>query len=277
VTPHILRRADITELDHLARLAGDSQTSSNQLKIEQILYLADQEDAQPNQVAEAPRPPATEIKTQPVSAPPPVANPKPEPSGVVVTPPAAQPQTLKPNVIKMTVSKPGIQTGSSGAGPGSQPPKVADDDDDDDESSPQQPSVPLIVSVRPNTATATKGQNLYVAIFVAGSGDLSAAHLTLSFDASLLEVKGVRDSGMLGAGSRAELQFSHEGGLLSIQMERAQGSGGVPARGQLCLVEFAVKAPGQSPLLLNPAQAQFRNSGGITLPVRVQSSQVDIR
>lgn len=281
VTPHILRRADVTETDHLARLAGDSTTSSNQLKIEQILYLADQEDAQPNQVAETPRPATPEAKPQPVSAPPPpVVNTRSDPSGVVVVPPPIvqpQPQTLRPNVIKMTVSKPGIQTGSSGA-PGSQANKVADDDDDDEEPATNPQTVgPLTVSVRPNTATATKGQDLYVAIFVAGTGDLSAAHLTLNYDASLLEVKGVRDSGMLGAGARAELQFSHEGGVLSIQMDRAQGAGGVPARGQLCLVVFAVKGQGQSPLILNAAQTQFRNSSGMALPIRVQSSQVDIR
>src|SRR6185369_2915705 len=178
VTPHILRRADITESDHLARLAGDSTTSSNQLKIEQILYLADQEDAQPNQVAENTNPAPTEVKPQPpASAPPPVVNtrnePKPEPSGVVVQPPptAPQPQTLKPNVIKMTVSKPGVQTGSGA--PGAQA-RVADDDDDDDETTPtgqQGAPAPLTVSVRPNTPTATKGQDLYVAIFVAGTGD----------------------------------------------------------------------------------------------------------
>ncbi|PYT04675.1 MAG: hypothetical protein DMF60_14515, partial [Acidobacteria bacterium] len=277
VTPHILRRADITEQDHLARLAGDAQTSTNQLKIEQILYLADQEDAQPNQVAETPRPATPEVKPQPVSASPPVVNTRSEPSGVVVTaPPTAPPQALKPNVIKMTVSKPGVQTGSSGST--SQANKVADDDDDDDEPvTNQQTAAPLTVSVRPNTATATKGQPLYVAIFVTGNGELSSAHLTLNYDASLLEVKGVRESGMLGAGARAELQFSHEGGVLSIQIDRAQGAGGVSPRGQLCLVVFDVKAQGQSPLLLNAAQTQFRSSTGQTFPIRVQSSQVDIR
>jgi general secretion pathway protein D len=65
VTPHILRRADITERDHYAWAAGDQQNSTNQLKIDQILYLADQDDAQPNQVAEniAPAPPETKQQT----------------------------------------------------------------------------------------------------------------------------------------------------------------------------------------------------------------------
>ncbi|MEK6288487.1 MAG: secretin N-terminal domain-containing protein [Acidobacteriota bacterium] len=283
VTPHILRRADITEKDHYARAAGDVNSSSNQLKIEQILYLADQEDAQPNQVAENPAPAAPETKPQPVSAPPPpVVNTRSDSPGVVVAPPPAQ--ALRPNVIKMQVSKPGIQTGNSGTGAGSQQVNPAnkavnDDDDDDDEpaSTQAQSAAPLTVYVRPNSATATKGQDLYVAIFVNGNGEVSSAHITLGYDASLLEVKGVRDSGMLGAGSRAELQFSSDGGVLSIQMDRLQGTGGVPARGQLCLVVFGVKAPGQSPLLLNEAQTQFRSSTGQALPIKVQSSQVEIR
>jgi general secretion pathway protein D len=279
VTPHILRRADITEQDHLARWAGDQQNSSNQLKIEQILYLADQEDAQPNQVAENPPPAQPETKPQPVSAPPVIVNTS--SPGVVVTPPPGQPQALKPNVIKMQVPGPGIQV----TNPAAETPQVNqankplddDDDDDDETAASHQAATPLMVTVRPTSTIAAKGQDIYVAIFVNGNGDVSSAHITLSYDASLLEVKGVRDSGMLSAGARAELQFTAEGGLLNIQMDRPQGTPAVPARGQLCIIVFAVKAPGQSPLVLNEQQTQFRNSSGQPVPIKVQSSQVDIR
>jgi len=131
--------------------------------------------------------------------------------------------------------------------------------------------------VRPNSATATKGQDLYAAIFVNGNGDVSSSHISLTYDPSLLEVKGVRDSGMLSAGARADLQFTADGGVLNIEMSRPQGTTGVPARGQLCLVVFAVKAQGQSPLVLNEQQTMFRNSNGQPLPIKVQSSQVEIR
>jgi general secretion pathway protein D len=280
VTPHILRRADITERDHLARLAGDQQNSSNQLKIEQILYLADQEDAQPNQVAENPAPAPPETKPQPVSAPPVIVNTS--SPGVVVTPPPGQPQALKPNVIKMTVPRPGVQVSNPGADSpqlnrANKPLDDDDDDDDDATAANHQSATPLMVYVRPTSATATKGQSLYAAIFVNGNGEVSSAHITLTYDGSLLEVKGVRDSGMLSAGARAELQFTAEGGLLNIQMDRPQGTPAVPARGQLCLVEFTVKAQGQSPLVLNEQQTQFRNSSGQAVPIKVQSSQVDIR
>ena len=280
VTPHILRRADITEQDHLAKAAGDQQSSSNQLKIDQILYLADQDDALPNQVAENPAPAATETaKPEPVSAPPVIVNTS--SPGVVVTVPPGQPQALKPNVIKMQVPKPGVQATNPRAETSTvnQPNKQVadDDDDDDDETTANQQSTPLMVYVRPNSATAAKGQDLYAAIFVNGNGEVSSAHITLSFDGALLEVKGVRDSGMLSTGARAELQFTAEGGMLNIQMDRPQGTPSVPARGQLCLVVFTVKASGQSPLVLNEQQTQFRNSSGQPIPIKVHSSQVEIR
>jgi hypothetical protein len=286
VTPHILRRADITETDHLARLAGDQQSSSNQLRIDQILYLADQEDAQPNQVADnsPPTSPVPEIKTQPASAPaaaPPIINTS-GTSGVVVTPP---PQTSKPNIIKTTVSKPGVPVSGTPVSENqlqqnNQTNKQQDDDDDDDDedtTANHQQNSPLMVYVRPNVATATKGQDLYAAIFVNGNGEVSSAHITLAYDPALLDVKGVRDSGMLSTGARAELTFTAEGGVVNIQMDRPQGTPAVPARGQLCLVVFAVKAPGQSPLVLNDQQTQFRNSSGQPIPIKVHSSQVDIR
>jgi general secretion pathway protein D len=280
VTPHILRRADITERDHLAYAAGDQQSASNQLKIDQILYLADQEDQQPNQVAENP-PTTPEPKVAQNSQSAPTADPS--SPGVVVTLPVSQPAPAKPNVIKMNVAKPGVNSAaprdSSSPQVQSNKQQLNDDDDDDDEdsSSNQQSNSPLMVYVRPTSSTAAKGQDLYAAIFVNGNGEVSSAHISLSYDGSLLEVKGVRDSGMLSTGARAELQFTAEAGLLNIQMDRPQGAPAVPARGQLCLVVFTVKNSGQSPLSLNEAQTQLRNAAGQPLAIKVHSSQVEIR
>ena len=276
VTPHILRRADITERDHYAWAAGDQQNSSNQLKIAQILYLADQEDAQPNQVAENPPPPP---ETKPQTVAPPIINTS--SPGVVVTPPS---QTPKPNVIRMTVPRPGVQvsTPASETPPANQANRILDEDDDEEDDDEEETasgnqSAPMMVYVRPNSATTAKGQSLYTAIFVNGNNDVSSAHITLTYDGALLEVKRVVDSGMLSAGARAELQYTAEGGQLNIQMDRPQGTAAVPARGQLCLVEFTVKASGQSPLVLNDQQTQFRNASGQPVPIKVHSSQVDIR
>jgi general secretion pathway protein D len=280
VTPHILRRADIREEDHLAHWAGDAQSSSNQLKIEQILYLADLQESQDSPVAaagsEAAQPLAGEIKPAVLPS---TVSPRSETPGVVVQPlPTTQvskaPAGPKPNIVKTTVDKPGgqsLQSNQNGRN------LDDDDDDDDDDTSENHAATPLVVYVRPTTAVATKGQDLYVAIFVNGNGEISSTHIAMNYDPNLLEVKGVRDSGMLSAGARAELQFTAEGGMINIQMDRAQGVGAVPARGQLCLIVFGVKAPGQSPLLLNESATYFRTPSGQTLPLKVQSSQVEIR
>ena len=292
VTPHILRRADITEEDHLARAAGDQQSATNQLRIDQILYLADQEDAQQTQVAAGAAPAApAEAKVQPVSSPPPAVTRTESPGVVVVAPPpTAQSQPNRPNIIKTTVSRPGVPVGNAAAPnqPGTQPNaqsstqpnRVLDDDDDDDDepgtTDQQKPAGPLAIYVRPTSAVAARGQDFYVAIFVNGNGEVANAHVSLTYDGSLLEVKGVRDSGMLSAGARAELQFSADNGQLNIQMDRPQGTPGVVARGQLCLIVFTVKGQGHSPLTLTD-QSQFRNSGGQVLPITLHSSQVEVR
>ena len=278
VTPHILRRADIVEDDHLARWAGDAQNSSNQLKIEQILYLADLQDSQDSPVAAGgpePAKPVAEAKP----APPNIVTTRSETPGVVVQPlPTGQPaqqSTARPNIIRKTVDKPGGQSIQSGQKTGTG--DDDDDDDDDDDSSKDQTASPLMVYVRPTTAMASKGQDLFVAIFVNGNGEISSSHIAMSYDPNLLEVKGVRDSGMLSAGARAELQFTAEGGLINIQMDRPPTAGAVAARGQLCLIVFTVKATGHSPLLLNEQATSFRTPAGQNLPIKVQSSQVEIR
>jgi general secretion pathway protein D len=307
VTPHILRRADIRDEDHLARSAGDAQSSTNQLKIEQILYLADIEDAQQNQIASgsgsmpenASPAPATENK--PVAQP---ANtqtnigPIQNSPGVVVQPVPITQSSARPNVQRMPVGRPGEPlSNQTGAQPAQENKAQGnqqihhndqlDDDDDDDDDEPagqtgqtNQQLNPLVASVRPATPVATKGQDLYVAVIINGSNDISSAHISLSYDPNILDVKGVRDSGLLrtgGNGSATELQFTAESGVLNIQMDKPQGSGGAPARGQLCLIVFSVKAAGQSPLTLSEQQSFFRIPTGQTLPLKVQSSVVEAR
>jgi general secretion pathway protein D len=276
VTPHILRRADITEEDHLARAAGDFQSSNNQLRIAQILYLADLEDQQQNQVA-ANEPAAPAVKPV-VEAPQQTAPTHTEAPGVVVQPvPTAAPPP-KADIIRQTVSRPGAPTSEPTAQP-NQPKRnsVLDDDDDDDEESQASQQTPITVYVRPASPIGAKGQDLYVAVFVNGPGDIMSAHVGLTFDPNILEVKGVRDSGLMSTGGRAELQFQAEPGSVNIEIDRPQGANGASARGQLCLIVFTTKMPGQSTLVLNDSQTFFRTSAGQAPGVKLQSSQVEIR
>ena len=289
VTPHILRRADVREEDHLARDAGTASDPTTQLTIEQILYLADVEDANQSQVAAngtaTTQPQATVQNKTVLTVPSPAApiNSQPVPAnqqGVVVIQPTvnntpAQPppaaQAVRPNVQRRTVDAPGLKPDAEDGGD--------DGEEDDDEATTQsgQRNGPILVSVKSASAVATKGQDLYVAIIVNGNADISGTTLSISYDANILDVKAVRDGGLLRAGgANPELQFSAEGGLLNVQMERPAGSGGVPARGQLLLVVFNVKNQGQSMIQLND-QTAFRAPNGQVIPVRLQSTQIEAR
>jgi general secretion pathway protein D len=296
VTPHILRRADIREEDHLARSAGDGTGPGNQLRIEQILYIAEQQEAEQNPIASGGAPavaPPAENKSEnkPVSqtnnAQQATIGPIPNSPGVVVQPvPTTAAPVVKPNIQRMTVDRPGAPADQNNQQNNQQPNQQSarsnrldddDDDDDDDEPANQQLS-PLTVSAKAATAVATKGQDLYVAIILNGSNDISSAHISLSYDPNIIEAKSVRDSGLLRTGgSAADLQFTSEGGLLNIQMDKPQGTGGAPPRGQLCLIVFTVKNSGQSPLTINEAQSFFRTPSGQTLPLKVQSSAIEVR
>jgi hypothetical protein len=136
----------------------------------------------------------------------------------------------------------------------------------------------VVVSVRTAQTQAARGQDFYAAIILNGDAQVSSTHISLSYDPNILDVKGVRDSGLLRMGGvNPELQFTAEGGQLNIQMDRPQGTVGVPARGQLLLVVFTVKGAGVSPLTLNDGQTQLRGPNGQPVTIRVQSSQIEAR
>ncbi|MFL6274303.1 MAG: secretin N-terminal domain-containing protein [Blastocatellia bacterium] len=283
VTPHILRRADIRDEDHYAKYSGDAQNAYNQLRIEQILYLADQDEGQPPPVAMG----GGQSETKPAATVPAATTPtnvaQPTPTGVVVGPIPTQPPASRADIQRTSVSVPGspVKPQHNDATNQSQRNKLDDDDDDDDDTPNAQGDKavqPVIVSVRAATPVATRGQDLYVAINLVGNNEISSAHISLSYDTNLLEPKSVRDSGLLrGGGAPPDLQFTGEGGQLQIQLDKPQGSGGAMARGQLCLIVFTVKNPGTSPLTLNEGQCFLRMPNGQVLPLRLQSSQVEAR
>jgi hypothetical protein len=177
-----------------------------------------------------------------------------------------------PQIEKKTVSEVGV------------PPEDEGDDDEDDEDDAEEgdPQAntpgPVTVTVRSAAAVATKGQDLYVAVIVNGNTEISYTNVSLTYDSNILEIKAVRDGGLLRAGgANPDLQFQAENGVLTVQMERPQGTGGVGARGQLLLLVFSVKNQGQTPLAFNEQQTFFRTPANQPVPLRLQSTQIEVR
>ncbi|HEU4389957.1 MAG TPA: secretin N-terminal domain-containing protein, partial [Blastocatellia bacterium] len=276
VTPHILRRADVREDDHLAYESGTGQNPSRQVSIEQILYLADLDDAQKSPVAKAA--PAAESggkllatspeqgQMRPVSTTAPISQ-APAP-GVVVNPPNSA-GNFQPNTVqRRTVSAPGAAV----------PREIDDDDDDDDDDTALPGNVrPITARVVSTVPAAVKGTQFLATIMLQGSTQISYANLALSYDPTILEVKQVKSAGLMNNGGlNVEPQFTAQAGMLNIVMERPSGSGGVPANGQLVYIIFDVKGQGQTSLALGE-HTVFRSPTGQTVPARFQAAQLEAR
>jgi general secretion pathway protein D len=266
VTPHILRRADIREEDHLARDAGYGPQPSRQLSIEQILYLADQEEAQAGQMT---------ANAQPEKTPQP-------PRSTIANPTPAVVNTSLPGVVTVPTVAPSPQPINPTSSAENRPPsevtpstnlKKASEDDEDDEDLPAPRTVTLSVRSAPQ---AIKGQQLNAAVIANGNAEIQWANLSLSYDPNILEVKGVRDGGLMRAGGASpDLQFTAQGGVLNVQMERPAGMGGAPARGQLLFIIFEVKNQGHVSLMLNEGTV-LRSPSGQILQLKLEGTQVEV-
>jgi general secretion pathway protein D len=275
VTPHILRRADITSSDHLAIDAGRGADASRQLTIQQIITLANEVERQQNLIADAgaekhtaDQPPAGQRSSTALAMQMPIAT---AASGVVK--PAALITNLNatatasgagPQIERRQVDRPGAQTPKATEADG-------DDDDDDDTASADNASGPVRVSVRCSAPVATSGQDFYVAINLLGEARISSSLIALDYDPNLFEVKRVADSGLL----RAAPEFSTAGGRLTVRLERS-AAGSVVARGQLLLIVMRAKAAGESSLTLS-GETSLYNANGQAVSIKLQGATVEVR
>jgi general secretion pathway protein D len=291
VTPHILRRADIHEEDHLAREVGPEQNPRKQVTLEQILYLADQEAAQMNPTAGGGGAGPSKLAGSPTYQNP-AGNPAtPGVASQTVTNPVTGVVMIATSLQPQPVTVPTMATsGDTGARPRTNTPPVTgvagvaakkqpDDDDDDDDATPPptKNQGPISVTVRPSSPMATKGQQFIVIIIINGDAEISSATLSLTYDPNILEIKAVRDGGLMrSGGASSEPQFNAQAGMLTVQMDRPAGFGGAPAHGQLLFIVFDVKGQGQTTLGLTE-QTSFRSPTGQAIPVRLQSAQVEAK
>lgn len=280
VTPHILRRADIREEDHLAKDAGTGTNATRRASIQEILFWAEQAEAQQPHVAAGPSKQPDRLAASEgvatvgeggagsggvvnVSSPGP---------GVVVHPPPTTPAggpTNLPQVQRKTVSAPGVR-------PAQVDDEEGDDDDEADEGDTAAAAGSLTVAVA-GPAVIAKGQQFIAAIRATGNVVISSIGLSLSYDPNIFEVKAVRSSGIMNAGGvNVDPQFTAQGGILNVQMDRPPGTGGVPMRGHLLYVIFEVKGQGQTTLALGEG-SMFRMPNGQTVAPRLESLQVEVR
>jgi general secretion pathway protein D len=265
VTPHILRRADITSDNHYAIDAGRGPEVSRQFTIQQIINLANEADGVQSPVA-------TDVDSgtkSSVDAGPAAFAPEPrvpvisESSGIVRTTattnaaPGTAPTGTVPRIGRHQIDKPGTAS--------------ALDDDDDDSAKSEDVNKPVLVSVRCSTALATVGQNFYVAISLTGDARIASSVIVLDYDANLFEVRRVANTGLL----QSDPQFTTDNGQLRVRLNQTTRVG-VPARGQLLLIVMAAKARGSSALMLNSA-TRLWSASDEPIPMQLNGATVEAR
>lgn len=261
ITPHILRRADIRDEDHLAKLSGWGEMNQRrQVSLEEIVYFADLEEAEQNQVAAQPAAPIQQVGP---------ANPQPHtstpnPSGVTVIPSSITQPAPAPQHAQPAAAEPRRNVDN----------EDEDDDEDEEEPSAQQAAVRVSVNSSP---VAFRGQQFYAVIILSGNQDISSANVSLSYDPNMLEVRAVREGGLMRlGGATPNLKYTTQGGMLNASIELPPGSAPVKSRGTLIYIMFEVKAPGHTTLSLTEATT-LRGPNGSSIPVALQPTSVEIK
>jgi general secretion pathway protein D len=270
LTPHILRKADITDEDRLTRDSGpESNQGKRVLTLEEILYLADHQEPEPQlPVAQTgAEPKLAASKDTPTTAgggmAQPVKSTAPSGAGVVVLPVATQPGA-RPAPSPGGVRQVQPATGAK--------PNPGDDDDDDDDNT--QNALQVLVKA---PGIATKGQPLTVAVIVAGTATLTSATVSITYDPTILEVQNVRDGGLMSMGGVEVVpQTTIQPGALSVEMDRPQGVPPAPARGQLIYITFIARGSGTTPIALGPGTA-FTAGNGQPVQLNLQPATVQVR
>ena len=273
LTPHILRKADITDEDRLTRESGpESNQGKRQLTIEEILYIADhQAPEQQLPLAEAGGEPklagSKEVKPGGPGGPSAVPASNGPGSGAGIVRPAISNTQSRPATAAGGVIRPMQQV---------KPNANSDDDDDDDTTNTNNNSSPIQVLVR-GPQIAIKGQQFTAAVIVAGVGTVTSATVSLTYDPAIFEVQGVRDGGMMSIGGvEVTPQTTIQPGIINVQIDRPPGAPPVMARGQLLYLTFTVRGSGTTQIGFGPGTT-FTLANGNQAILSLQPATVQAR
>jgi len=300
VTPHIVRSAGITPNDYLARV-GPPQVGGMNQSIEDALNRAQVEEEQEQRlIAERQSPgapdaggpaPATQPAnfddqrpqevSQPVSF---NAQPAPGAFPMPAFQPGANPSArgLIKSLTPRTADTPAFPEKREADAPVNQE-RVVELDGQTEQEPDRSGETPkangadansaVSFSLSPQPIRERLGKSFTVAVEVSGGRQMSGADIALKYDATKLQVKSVRDSGLFGPRPLFSYDFDKKGAL-TVKLEHPDGAP-TPTRGRLITVEFIAIGEGQSEIAFKGGQTKAR-AGNAQVPVTGSSLQVII-
>lgn len=118
------------------------------------------------------------------------------------------------------------------------------------------------------------GKSFTVNVEINGQAQMTGADLTFKYDASKLQVKSVRDGGLLGAQPELNYELKDKGTLL-VHINHARKTP-VAANGQLIVIEFTALAEGYSQIAVNTGETKIKLPGNVNATAGSASTQVSI-
>jgi general secretion pathway protein D len=118
------------------------------------------------------------------------------------------------------------------------------------------------------------GKSFTVNVEVNSQAQMTGADVTLKYDASKLQVKSVRDGGMLGAQPELNYELKDKGTLV-VHINHARKTP-VAASGQLITIEFTALAEGYSQIAVNTGETKVKLPGNVSATAGSASTQVSI-
>jgi hypothetical protein len=304
VTPHIVRSAGITAKDYLALVGPPSQGGMNQ-SIEDVINRAQVEEEQEQRlIAEQQSPGGAPNSPLAAGVPAPTSQPASYQQRPNVTPPAiynnqpAPGATIQPASNTNGPNSPNGRGSFSGSGVGLTPPPPPEKTADSSLAQPgaQDENVDRAVSrilaegksgnaagaganstvnfsLSPKSTKERVGKSFTVTIDVSGERQMSGADIALTYDASKLQVKSVRDGGLFGQ----QPDFSYDKkqkGVLTVSVKHPYDAP-TATRGRLVMVEFSAIGEGLSEIALSGDQTRAK-VGAAQIPVAGSAIQVVI-
>jgi hypothetical protein len=119
------------------------------------------------------------------------------------------------------------------------------------------------------------GKPFIVVVSVNSNATMTAASLALKFDPALLQLKAVRDGGLLG--NHAEIKHQVQGGNLVISLQQAADKAApASANGKLVVIEFTALGAGQTSIEINGAETNLTLGGNLSAQITATPARLQI-
>ncbi len=177
---------------------------------------------------------------------------------------------MRPRIVPMAPNKPKVESNQSAQ---SEPKELSKLETKTEVNSGSDPLVGLTLRLKDNKTSV--GESFIVVVAVDGKSKMTGANIGLNFDSTLLQLKSVRDGGLLG--KNPDITHLEKNGDLFVTLQQANDNRfPVLSEGRLLILEFKAIASGATTIAFNEKETKFL-AGNLPSPTfSISPAQLEI-